>query len=240
MLYTSVRLQLSWFLLADFDATPASSCELGRLWPVARLVGPCADGELSACRSVVCSPRDVADRDDSESGAYVLPLLPVSVCMVCAPCPPPFAGRFSGVCGRCCLNESLSSFVLHVLRLSSTEVLRFAIVFSSSLILFDSRCSLSLASTLSFSRVWVKASIFGKAVRTFSSSVIFEYMRCSLSLASVLSRSSESCKPSIFDKSVCRAVTERCGFAEILPEFAIFAGFCDISEDWHDFECGGS
>ena len=127
--------------------------------------------------------------------------------MVCEPCPPPFAGRFSGVCGRCCLNESLSSFVLHVLRLSSTEVLRFAIVFSSSLILFDSHCSLSLASSLSFSRVWVKASIFGKAVRTFSSSVIFEYMRFSLSLASVLSRSSESCKPSIFDKSVCRAVT---------------------------------
>ena len=30
------------------------------------------------------------------------------------------------------------------------------------------------------------------------------------------------------------------GFAEILPEFAIFEGFCDISEDWHDFECGGS
>ena len=70
----------------------------------------------SVFRSVVCSPRDVADRDDSESGACVFPLLPVSVCMVCAPCPPPFAGRFSGVCGRCCLNESLSSFVLHVLR----------------------------------------------------------------------------------------------------------------------------
>ena len=45
--------------------------------------------DLSACRSVVCSPRDVADRDDSESGACVFPLLPVSVCMVCAPCPPP-------------------------------------------------------------------------------------------------------------------------------------------------------
>ena len=62
---TSVRSQLSWFLLADFEATPASSCELGRPWPAARLVGPCVDGELSACRSVVCSPRDVTDRDDS-------------------------------------------------------------------------------------------------------------------------------------------------------------------------------
>ena len=33
----------------------------------------------------------------------------------------------------------------------------------------------------------------------------------------------------------CRNVA---GFAEILPEFTIFAGFCDISEDWHDFACG--
>ena len=30
-----------------------------------------------------------------------------------------------------------------------------------------------------------------------------------------------------------------CGICGNLPEFVIFAGFCDISEDWHDLSVGG-
>ena len=124
---TSVRLQLSWFLPAGIEATPAPSCELGRPGPAlaARLLGHAL---MVICRH--------AGQWFVRHGTspIVMTHNQVRVFFRSYRCRFAWFVRLASHHSQVAflafvVNESLSSFMLHVLRLSSTKVLMFAIVF---------------------------------------------------------------------------------------------------------------